>query len=345
MSSKALETPKPNRNIFKSVFFLLFKIITGVLVLALILTLFLFLKPIPVTELSAVSNLNYDQSLNKVKSQVSAEKDKVEPVCQTKLLEHSKKTEKVIVLFHGFTNCPAQFSEFAQKLFNDGYNVYIPRIPHHGLKNVLTEDLQNLTVKELENTISDSISVATGLGDKVTLFGISGGGVMAAFGGYFFKEVNSVVFAAPLFTPGFIDVNALSFLINAIDTVPNIFFWWDDKAKEKVEGPKYAYPKYSSKAAGAFFKLSQSLKVALENNQVSQKGKTLVLLTKENDPAISNKTARGMIETWVSYPDTTIITYQFASDKAPIHDFIDPNQTKANTDYIYPIVKNLINKI
>lgn len=339
------ETTKPS--LFKRILSIFLKILALLIVVAILLVAFLYLKPIEKLNLQNVNNLSFQESKDRFEKFVLARDNdsSINPVCKSKLLEHSQKVEKVIILYHGFTNCPAQFSLLGQQLFEQGYNVYIPRIPLHGLKNLLNEDFANLKSTDLTSSIAESIEIATGLGNKITIFGISGGGVMAAYGGYFYPQIQNVFIAAPLFTPGEFDTNTLSPLINAIDTVPNLMRWWDESAKEKVEGPSYAYPRYSTKAAGAFIKLTQELKTALEKKQVDQKGKRLVLLTKENDLAVNNKTARYMLEKWTTYPDTTIVAYQFSSEKVTIHDFIDPNQTKANIDYVYPIIKSLIEKV
>ena len=57
--------------------------------------------------------------------------------------------QHAVLLFHGFTNCPQQFDELARRFHARGCNVYVPRIPHHGLKDRLTRDLENVTVDEL----------------------------------------------------------------------------------------------------------------------------------------------------------------------------------------------------
>jgi len=329
----------------KKVLFFFLKALSGILVLAIILVAFLSFKPIEKVNLRNINYLSFQESKAEFENVVSQRDDEsINPLCKSKLLEHTQKVEKVIILYHGFTNCPAQFSLLGQELFNEGYNVYIPRIPLHGLKDRLNEDFANLKMTDLTTSIAESVEIATGLGEKITIFGISGGGVMAAFGGYFYPQIQNVFITAPLFTPGSFDVDIISPLINTIDTAPNFMRWWDDDTKEKVEGPSYAYPRYSTKAAGAFIRLTFELKNALEQKLVEQNGKRLVLLTKEDDLAVNNKTSRYMLDKWVTHTDTTVIAYQFSSSKVPIHDFIDPNQTKANTGYVYPIIKSLIDK-
>ncbi|HEU4333668.1 MAG TPA: hypothetical protein VFT32_04175, partial [Candidatus Eisenbacteria bacterium] len=53
--------------------------------------------------------------------------------CLPRLLTHGGKTERAVVLLHGFTNCPKQFDSLAAILYARGFNVYLPRMPRHGL--------------------------------------------------------------------------------------------------------------------------------------------------------------------------------------------------------------------
>ncbi|MEI6728224.1 MAG: alpha/beta hydrolase [bacterium] len=321
-------------------------ILATIVVIATLFVSYLGLKPIKKYDSKSVTKLNYQESKTKfTKDLTSKDTDKVSMECKSKLLEHNKKTEKVVIMFHGFTNCPAQFDVLGKQLYDQGYNVLIPRIPHHGMKDTLTTDLENLKVEELVEQIQLSVSIASGLGGKISTFGISGGAVMAAYAGYFYNDVKNVFIAAPIFTPQQYAAWQLPYLINLVDTLPNQFVWWDDTVKEKIEGPKYAYPRFALKAVNAFITLSYQLKVALENKQVYQDSKRLVLMTTEKDPAVNNTVARYLIDLWSNNPDTVLVAYQFSSQQMPIHDFIDPNQKKANTGYIYPIILDLFKRV
>lgn len=345
MENKNFKLPKWSMYLERMHFYLMQLVSLGVLV-GLVLGSYLFFNPVNSIVVPKVDSLTYEQSLGKFDTEISKRDDgQVSEVCKSKLLNHNQKTEKVIVLFHGFTNCPAQFSQLSQKLFDLGYNVYIPRIPHHGLQDTLTEDLENLNARELVDFTAESVQVATGLGNKVTLFGLSGGGVLASFGGYFYSQVQNIYICAPLFAPHGFDGWQLPFVINLLSVLPSEFTWWDSATKEKVEGPSYAYPRFSSKAALAFMTLSYQLKNAIEKRILPQNGKRLALLTVENDQAINNSFARDMLSNWMSDPDTTLIAYQFSASKVGLHDFVDPNQKKQNIEYTYPVILELAQKI
>jgi esterase/lipase len=321
-------------------------LLSGILVISLSIAIFLYFKPRAEIDVPKIQNQTFEQSQKQFDEIVtSRDDDQVNPVCKSKLLTHNQKTSKTIVLFHGFTNCPAQFDQLSKSLFEQGYNVYIPRIAHHGLRNTLTDDLENLKSFELADLVAESVQIATGLGDSITLFGLSGGGVLASFGGYYYPQVNSVFIASPMFAPGDLAGWQMPLILNLLEYMPSRFAWWDKTEKENVKGPTYAYPRYSEKGAYAFLGLANQLKKSIEQHQIPQNGKSLIFLTVENDPAVNNTYARNIVTEWAKNPNIKLISYEFDASKVPIHDFIDPNQTKQNISYTYPVVLKLLESL
>src|SRR5579864_3405863 len=69
---------------------------------------------------------DYDTALERFARLESIDEDPINPVCRSQLLTHGHKTERVIVLIHGLTNCPRQYVQFAPLLYKRGYNVLVP---------------------------------------------------------------------------------------------------------------------------------------------------------------------------------------------------------------------------
>ena len=69
-----------------------------------------------------------------------------------------------IVLIHGFTSCPEMYDELAAELASMGANVVIPRLPHHGLADRMTDELRHLSAAEMAATASEALEIAAGLG-------------------------------------------------------------------------------------------------------------------------------------------------------------------------------------
>ena len=65
----------------------------------------------------------------------AAERTKrVDPRGYSQLIDHGARAEHAIAFYHGFTNCPQQFIALGQRFFDAGYNVYVPRLPGHGMR-------------------------------------------------------------------------------------------------------------------------------------------------------------------------------------------------------------------
>src|SRR5215216_1891309 len=114
------------------------------------LIMWIAFRPIFINELESHSEpvQNYHEAITRVKAmQEEDNQDHSWDVCITKLYDHGSQTEHVIVLLHGFTTCPQQFDELGKQYYQAGCNVLIPRIPHHGLSDRLTNALVNLSAE------------------------------------------------------------------------------------------------------------------------------------------------------------------------------------------------------
>src|ERR1700730_819411 len=98
---------------------------------------------------------------------------KVNPSCRAVLLEHGHSTSKAVAFMHGITSSPVQFHELGELFFARGYNVFIPRMPRHGYSDRLTHDPSRLTVAEFKTYATQTVDLARGLGDHLTVAGLS----------------------------------------------------------------------------------------------------------------------------------------------------------------------------
>ena len=101
------------------------------------------------------------------------------------------------MLVHGITNCPRQFIQLASLFFERGYNVLIPRIPWNGFADRSGVAMERLTARELRAFGDEIVDIARGLGERVTVLGLSGGGVVAAWIAQCRADVDKVVVIAP----------------------------------------------------------------------------------------------------------------------------------------------------
>ena len=123
------------------------------------------------------------------------------PGARSILLVGGAPTARAIVLLHGLTDSPRQFEAFAYLLHADGNNVYVPRLPEHGLRGKDVGVLSALTAAQLRGVAVSVVIEARGLGDSVVVVGLSMGGTVGAWIAQQ-REVSRAVLIAPAIEPG-----------------------------------------------------------------------------------------------------------------------------------------------
>jgi pimeloyl-ACP methyl ester carboxylesterase len=214
------------------------------------------------------------------------------PGAATELLTHGARTPRVVVLLHGLTNCPAQFDSLARIVWARGANVLVPRLPHHGLADRMTDDLARCGPEELCAFTDRVLDAADGLGDSVSVCGLSIGGVMAAWAGQERADVDRAVVVAPMIgwtrAPGPWRTAALARLGRWL---PNAFVWWDDRLRERLGGPTHVYPRFATRAVAACMWVGAAV---LDRAAHRPPGaRSLVVITVGGDPAADNTAAPG----------------------------------------------------
>ncbi|MEM1312684.1 MAG: hypothetical protein AAGF07_04450 [Patescibacteria group bacterium] len=257
------------------------------------------------------------------------------PTCDDKILHHGKKTKKVVVLFHGFTNCPAQFSQLDQLFWDKGYNVVIPRLPYHGHIDKLNQQASQLKPSDLINKANLTMSIASAMGDSTEVVGISAGASLATWSSINFN-INKLLIIAPLIAPQGVPYWAMGGTRKFLDLAPNDFRWWDENNKTEIIGPKYAYPQFSTKALLSFFQLNRH---TIDQSNILKKGSKSVMnkiILIENDEAINNQAALEFVKQLDYVFEEKFDTEVLPKELNLGHDIIDPNQPYFNPNLVYP---------
>ena len=172
------------------------------------------------------------------------------PVCGYRLVDQGRRAERAIVLVHGFTNCPKMYEPLAAELAKTGANILIPRLPRHGLADRLTDDLRHLSAAELAATSSEVLELAAGLGEKVTVAGLSLGGIPGRLAGPVPPRRRSGGGISPLFSIPIVPEWFSDLLGFVADSVPNFYLWWDWKGKANPPGRPMATPAFRATPTG-----------------------------------------------------------------------------------------------
>ena len=258
----------------------------------------------------------------------------VNAVCHTRLYTHGRRTERSLVLLHGFTNCPQQFDALGKHFYELGWNVLIPRYPRHGYSNRLTTSIAELRSEQLVALATRAAEAGAGLGERLTVSGLSLGGTLTGLLAQERGSVERAVLIAPMFGLQRVPGPAHPVLTELAYVLPNFWVWWDSKLKERL-GPPHGYPRFSTHAYAALFKTAtRVLKAA---RAAAPKAGSIAVITNAAEPGLDNRYTRQLVERWRQH-GATVNTFEFpTSDRLP-HDLIDPANPAQNTELVYPVV-------
>lgn len=311
--------------------------IVGILLILFALMAFL---PVSVNDTSVPNPAsNHEEAVARVDAHRAADEatGEINPVCLPNALTHGEKTDKVVVFFHGFTSCPEQFRELGEQFYELGYNVYIPRMPHHGHTDQLSEALLETSAEELAAFASESIDIARGLGDEVTVGGLSGGGTITAWVAQEHEDVEHAVMIAPFLGIGFIPTILNRPLARIADDIPNIWMWWDPrtKADDPYTAP-YAYPRYPLHALAEYLRLGFAAQQDARSNKPDVN--SIVVITNANDSSVNNGVTAQLVDLWRAHDEDYLSTYQFEKRFGLPHDLISPTRENGDPELVYPII-------
>lgn len=261
------------------------------------------------------------------------------PGCETQVMIHSQQVEQVLVLLHGYRNCPAQFAQVGTIFYEQGYHVIIPRLPHHGLADVLSTDQANLTAAELVAHITEAADIAQGLGEHVTVAGISTGGVLTGWAAQSRADIERAVLIAPFFGPQAIPAALNTPTVNLFNILPNVFLWQDDQLQAQVPNPPQVYPQNATQALSQILQLSATVR---NNAGQSPAAGTMVVITNANDAAVDNQITAEVVAAWQQTGYASLETHEFAADLGLDHDLLDPAHPKQKIALVYPKLIELI---
>ena len=254
------------------------------------------------------------------------------PLCTLQLMDHGRKTERVVVLVHGYTNCPQQFRKLGKRFFERGDNVLIVPLPYHGLADRMNTAQSRLTAGEMAAYADEVVDIGRGLGGKVVMMGISAGGVITAWAAQHRNDLDCAVVVAP--TLGFkpVPVPLTAAVMNLFSTLPDSWAWWSDELKENVQ-PPYGYPRCSKHVITDMLRLG--FVVEASARQRPPMARKIVMVSNANDQAVNNESTRKIADLWKSH-GANIESYTFDATLNIGHDIIDPHQPDQKVDIVYP---------
>lgn len=285
---------------------------------------------------------NYQQAIAAFEASVAGTPPTVREDCRPQLLTHGQPTKEVFVLLHGLSNAPIQFMPLAQELFAQGHNVLIPRMPYHGEQDRLTTEWGRLTAADLLRTSNEAADLARGLGDRVTVIGLSVNGTVAAWMAQNRSDLDRIMVLSPFLSPAGLPEGIVTPIAKVLFALPNQFVWWNSELKENNSGPPYAYPRFPTRAVASVLLLGRSV-----INQSEQKPPAcgrIIVVTTASDLALNNAVTDRLVGNWQAHRPGSVQAYEFPADQKIPHDFIDPHQPTANTPLTYAKLLELLKR-
>ena len=270
---------------------------------------------------------NYEEAVQRIEVLKANRLSEMHPDCVAQFMTHGQKVDQVIVLVHGYTNCPKEFVDLGKEFYDLGYNVLIAPLPHHGLKNRLTDEQGDLNANELAAYTDEVVDIARGLGNHLTIMGYSCGGVVTAWAAQNRSDVDTAVVMSPAFGYQAIPTLLTAPVMNYVIAAPDVFEWWDPEV-QAAASPDYTYPRYSKHALAQIMRLGFSVQV--KSWFSTPLAKQVIVVTNANDDSVNNELTARVARHWLDH-DAQLIKYEFPASLQLPHDLVDSNKPKSNT--------------
>ncbi len=255
------------------------------------------------------------------------------PELKTILLAHRDKARRAVLWLHGYTAAPPQFKQLAELCFQNGCNVLVPCIPHHGFKDRLSPEVSKVKAIELASFTDAMVDLTRGLGEVVIVGGLSMGGVMTCWAAQERADISTAIIIAPVLGARIIPADLFKFVAYGVQLLPDIKRWWDPEKKEHCDGPDYCYPWFSTHSAGQISRLGFKV-IAFARRRPPAAAKIWMVIN-DHDETVNKEMIMRLVETWQKANAPQLKTFHFPDELELPHDCISVEQPKGNTRLVY----------
>jgi carboxylesterase len=254
------------------------------------------------------------------------------PGARSILLAGRAPTPRAIVLLHGLTDSPRQFEAFAYLLHGDGNNVYVPRLPEHGLRGGDVGTLSALTAAQLRGVADSVVNEARGLGDSVVVLGLSMGGTIGAWIAQQ-RAVSRVVLIAPAIEPGRIPSLLDRPLIGLADRLPAI---------TRRAPPDSARPDrevgFNLRAVAEILELGSS--ILGQAAREASRTRDIVVLVNASDRTVKESAAEALARNWLQH-GAAVFVFELPDSLRLPHNIIDPPRGPVGGEAVLDLLREL----
>jgi esterase/lipase len=333
-SSPAEDPGRPGRKLFRGRGFYVYAtlaLVVGVLAL------------VPLRNSSLISGNNgsvgnsapplahtYDNAFRLAREEYAKDKTAV-PGAFSLFLTHRARTPRAVILLHGLTNSPRQFKPFAERLYAEGYNVWVPRLPHHGEGDA--KKLELMTAEELRALGETSVEIGRGLGDTLIVVGLSAGGTLAAWIAQN-EDVDRAVIIAPAFEIAAVPSALAKPLVGLAVRAPDV-----THREAKDTGALDREPGWTTRGIGHMLRLGDAVTEVSREHRAA--ARDVVFLLNANDRTIKARPVLDLASRWASR-GTPVKVWELPASLHLAHDVIDPREKGSDTASVYPVLDALV---
>lgn len=113
--------------------------------------------------------------------------------CHPRFMEHEAPTAKAIVLIHGLTDSPYFMTAIGDYFFRHlGYNVYLPLLQCHGLKE--PNGMEGVKLDEWKANVNFAVDMAASKAHQVSIGGLSTGGALSFYTAVKNPKINGTLY-------------------------------------------------------------------------------------------------------------------------------------------------------
>ena len=274
----------------------------------------------------------YDEAVAVIAKRQAADDRVAVESARSILLTRGAPTRRAIVLLHGLTDSPLQFAPLAQRLYADGNNVFVPRLPHHGLRAGGAGALAALSSSGLRNFADSIVYSAAGLGDSVIVVGLSLGGTVAAWLAQD-RELWRAVLIAPALEPGRIPDVLDRPIIELVDHLPNV-----TRQSAPEIGRPDREPGFSTHAIAEIFELGSA--VLRGSAGVPPGTKHAVVLVNAYDRTVKESAAEALARGWKQH-GAKVSVFELPDSLRLPHNIVDPIEGRVLGEAVTELLRKL----
>lgn len=186
------------------------------------------------------------------------------------------------------------------------------------------------------------MDVAAGLGDEVTVLGLSGGGVVAAYLAQAREDVDLAIPTAPFLGLRSVPTLLTSALINLADLLPPIGWGIPESMASGGEYAPYAGLDNSTRAAAAYMRLGRMVLDDAARNP-HRAGRTVTVVN-EGDDTVNNELGDELTSRWRALAPGATGEHRFPASLALPHDLVGPDRVDEQTSVTYPVLLGLVGR-